>query len=147
MLFVVHFDWNSELVCLSPSSSDKQNRVSSVLCHPSFWILCVAQCCTVFASLHSFQLSTDQGHAAKLPDVRSVLSSVNALDRSANFVFSIFRAIFHCTTDIYESLSHPLEMRSADVVVSQLQRFPCARPTNRHHDWAKLRNSFKWWHC
>ena len=35
--------------------------------------------------MFAFQLSTDKGHAVKLQDVRSILSSIHALDQSANF--------------------------------------------------------------
>ena len=45
-------------------------------------------------------------------------------DLSANFVFTIFLTIFCWKTDLYESLGCSLEMRSADVVGSQLQRLP-----------------------
>ena len=60
----------------------------------------------------------------KLPDVGSVLSSVHALDQSANFVFAILLTILCEKFDVNESLGCALEMCSADVVVSRLQWFP-----------------------
>ena len=75
----------------------------------------------MFASSESSQVSTDQGQVLKLPDVRRVLSSTDALDQSANVVFATFLAIFSLKTDVYESLGCSLELCSADVVVSQLQ--------------------------
>ena len=56
----------------------------------------------------------------KLPEVGSVLSSIHALDQSANFVFSIQLTIRRGKFDVNESLGCSLEMCSADVVVSQL---------------------------
>ena len=77
----------------------------------------------MFASSEYSQLSTDQGHVVKLPDVRHVWSSIHALDHSANFVITIFLTIFCWKADINESLGCSLEMCSAAVVVSQLQWF------------------------
>ena len=54
-------------------------------CHSHILIRIVEQCCAVFPSSEASQLSTDQVHIIKLPDVGSVLSSVHALDHSANF--------------------------------------------------------------
>ena len=55
-------------------------------CHSHILIRFVEQCCTVFASSEASKHSTGQIHVIKLPDVGSVLSSVHALDKSANFV-------------------------------------------------------------
>ena len=78
----------------------------------------------MFASPEASQLSTDQVHIIKLPDVGSILSSELALDQSANFVFAILLTILCGKFDVNESLGCSLEMCSADVVVSQLQWFP-----------------------
>ena len=56
------------------------------LSHILIWI--VKQCCTVFASSEASKLSTDQIHIFELPDVGNVLSSVHAVDQSADFVFA-----------------------------------------------------------
>ena len=68
-----------------------------------------------------FQLSKSQGYVVKLPDVGSVLSSIHALDQSANVVFATLLTILCGKSDVDESLGCSSEMCSADVVVSQLQ--------------------------
>ena len=90
MSFAVYLDLRNLSIRLSPSSSDKHTTVITVCCyhHVSIWI--VEQRGTVFASSESSNPSTDQGHIVKLPDVRSILSSIHALDKSANFVFTTF---------------------------------------------------------
>ena len=72
----------------------------------------------MFASSEASQLSTDQIHIIKLPDVGSNLSSVHALDQSANFVFAILPTILWEKSDVNESLGYSLELCSADVTVS-----------------------------
>ena len=82
-------------------------------CH-SHILICVC----LFGSL--LKLSTDQIDIIKVTDVGSVLSSVHALDQSANFVLAILLTILCGKSDVNESLGCSLEMCSADVVVSQL---------------------------
>ena len=66
--------------------------------------------------------------------MRSILSSVHALDQAVHFVLTNFLSISRWKTDIYESPGCSLEMRSADdVVVCQLQRFSITRLTHTHH--------------
>ena len=132
---------------MSPSSSCQTHEVVTMYCHLHSSVGVVEKCCAVFASSESFQLTTDQVHMVKLPDVRSTYSSIHALDQSANFVFTIFLSNFRWTADVCESLGGSSEIRSADVVVSQFQWFPSALPTNRHHDWYKRFHGFNWWHC
>ena len=72
----------------------------------------------MFASSEASKLSTDQIHLIKLPDVRSVLNSVHALDQSANVVFASLLKILCGKFDLNESLGCSLEMCSADVVVT-----------------------------
>ena len=81
------------------------------------------QGCTVLPSSET-TLSTDQVHVIKLPDVGNILSSVHALDQSANFVFATVLTILCRKFDVNKSLGCSLEMCSTDVVVSQLQWFP-----------------------
>ena len=69
-----------------------------------------------------------------LPDVGSILSSVHALDQSANSVFAILLTILCGWSDVNESLGCSLEMCSAYVEVFQLQWFPFVRQIHRHHD-------------
>ena len=85
----------------------------------------------MFASSEASLLSTDQIHVLKLPDAGSVLSSVHALDQSANFVFAILLTILCGKFDVNESLGCSLEMCSVDVVVSQLQWCPFVGQTHR----------------
>ena len=94
----------------------------------------VEQCCAVFASSEAAQFSTDQVHVVKLPNVRSILCSVHALDQLANFAFTILLSIFRWKTNFHASLGRALEMCFADAVVSQLQWITFVRSTNRHHD-------------
>ena len=61
---------------------------------------------------------TDQVHRIKWPDVGSILSSVHALEQSANFVFGILLTILCGKSDVNESLGCSLELCSADVAVS-----------------------------
>ena len=110
------------------------HKVIAAHCHSHILIWIVEQCYTVFASSESSHLFSDQSYSVKLPDVGSILSSVHALDQSANFVFAILLTIVCGKSDVNESLGCSLEMCSADVVVSQLQWFPFFRQTHRHHD-------------
>ena len=118
-------------MCLSPSPSEKKktHKVIAAHCHPHILIRIVEQCCTVFASSEASQLSTDQVHIIELPYVGSVLSSIHALDQSANFVLAILLTILFGKSDVNESLGCSSEMRSADVVGSQLKWFPFVRCT------------------
>ena len=84
----------------------------------------------VFTSSEASELTTDQVHTIKLPDVGGVLSSTHALDQSANFVLATLLTILCKKSDVTESF---LEMCSADVAVSQLQWLPFVRQTHRHH--------------
>ena len=96
-------------------------------CHCHILSRIVKQCCDVFASSEASKLTTDQIDVTKLQDVRSVLTSIHALDQSANFVFAIFLTI-HCgKSDVDDSLSCFSEMCSADVIVSQFQRLSFVR--------------------
>ena len=68
------------------------------------------------------------------------------LEKHPNIAFQsvglLFRVVAKCVfqesptygTPPDESLGCSLEMRSADVAVSQLQRLTFAPPTDRHHD-------------
>ena len=103
-------------------------------CHPHILIRIVEQLCAVCASSKSSRFSTDKVHVVKLPDVGSVLGYIHALDQPTNFVFAILLTILCEKSDVNESLGCALEMRSADVGVSQLQWFPFARPTHRNHN-------------
>ena len=102
-------------------------------CHSHILVRVVVQCCIVFASSESSQLSTDHGHVVKLPDVRSILISIHVLDQSANF--TIFLAIFFWKSHVFESLGCYLELSLTGVAVSQLQWLFFVLPTHRHHDW------------
>ena len=131
----------------SPSSSDKDTKSSpctAILTSSSELWNSAARCLPLS---EASQLSTDQGRVVKLPDVRRILSSMHALDESANFVFTIFLTILCSKSDVWECLGCSLEMYSADVVVSKLQWFSFARPTHRHHDCDRRLHSLKWWHC
>ena len=120
---------------------DKTVDVMHCHCHILVWI--VKQCCAVFASSEASLLSTDQVHKIKLPDVGSILSSIHALDQSANFVFTyfcpssagspIYIGVYIIDRCMYDSLGFSLEMCSTDVRVSQLQWFPFVRHTHRQH--------------
>ena len=66
----------------------------------------------MFASSESSQLSTDQVDEVKLPDVRSIMGSIHALDQSDNFVITICLTIFCWKSDFDGSLGCPLELRS-----------------------------------
>ena len=77
----------------------------------------------MFASSEASQFSTDELDVVELPDVGSVLGSIHALDQFANFVFTVFLTILCRKSDVNESLGCSLEMCSADVAVSQCQRF------------------------
>ena len=54
----------------------------------------------------------------------SILSSVHALDQSANFVFAILPTFLCGKFDVNESLGCSLEMCSAVVVMSNFNGFP-----------------------
>ena len=66
--------------------------------------------------------------------IKEALLLQEVLMFAANFVFAILLTILCGESDVKESLGCSLEMRTADVVVSQLQWFPSVRPTHRHHD-------------
>ena len=76
-------------MCLNPSSSDKHTQSSpcTAILTSSLELWKKAALC--YASSESYQFSTDQGHVVELRDVRRVLSSIHALDQTANFVFTI----------------------------------------------------------
>ena len=114
MSFAVYFHLRSLSVWLSPSSSDKDRKSSphTAILTSSFELWKNA------ALFFSSQFSTDQGHVLKLPDVRSILSSIRAPDQFANFAFAKCLTIFCWTTDVYESLGCSLEVCSADVAFS-----------------------------
>ena len=69
-------------------------------------------------------------------NVRSILSSVHALNQLANFAFTTLLSIFRWKTNKCESLGRSWEKCSSDVLMAQLQRFIFVRPTNRPHDHA-----------
>ena len=97
------------------------HKVVAAHCHSHILIWIVKQCCTVFASSEASQLSTDQKHIIKLPDVGSVLSCIHALDQSANFVFAILLTILCGKSDVIESLGCSLDMFSAEVAIRTLE--------------------------
>ena len=122
----------------------QRHKVVAVHCHPHVFVGVVEQCCTVFASFGSLP---PFHRSVKLPDVRRILSSMHALDQSANFVFTIFLTILCSKSDVCECLGCSLEMCSADVVVSKLRWFSFPSPTHRRHDCDQRFHSLKWWHC
>ena len=147
MLFAVHVELSSVSMWWNLSSSDKHTKSSPCTATLTSLFHLWNGVAFVFASLEFSRLSTHQVHKVKIPHVRSILSSVLALDQSANFVVTIFLTIFRWKTDKDESLGCSLAMLSADVVVSQLQGFPFPRKTNRHQDRDKRLRSFIWWRC
>ena len=77
-------------MCLSPSSSETHTHiVIAVHCHRYIFVgVVVNNAALCLPSSEASQLSKDQVHRIKFPDVGSILSSIHALDQSANFIFA-----------------------------------------------------------
>ena len=128
MSFAVYLDLRRLSMSLSPSSSDKHAK----------WSPCSAVLAFSFEMWNNAALCLPLRNPPNSPQIK-VTCQVAKCEKHLGFhtyswsvcqlCFAIFLSNFCWKTDAHESLRYSLEMCSADVEVSQLQR-----PTHRHHD-------------
>ena len=140
MSFAEYLELRRLSTCLSPSSSDKHtsHRLALPFSHLDLDCGTMLRCVCLFGSLltlHRSDSHSQVARCAKHLEFRTCSWPIRQL------------CLRHNCDDLLQevwckwvSLGCSLEMCSADVVVSQLQRF-------RHQDWDKNLHRFKRWHC